>query len=100
MLVFTSFFSYFFKGKASYRENTYLSDFLGSDQFTDLLGLARKVVVFTLAMETLGAIIIYFSLPVLPGGNSFQERLFFSFFHAVSSFCNAGFSLLGNNFWS
>ncbi len=99
MLVFTSFFSYFFKGKASYRENTYLSDFLGSDQFTDLLGLARKVVVFTLAMETLGAIIIYFSLPVLPSGNSFQERLFFSFFHAVSSFCNAGFSLLGNNLY-
>lgn len=99
MLVFTSFFSYFFKGKASYRENNYLSDFLGSNQFTDLLGLARKVVVFTLSMETVGAIIIYFSLPVLPDGNSFQERMFFSFFHAVSSFCNAGFSLLGNNLY-
>jgi Trk-type K+ transport system membrane component len=99
MLVFTSFFSYFFKGKASYRENTYLGDFLGSNQFTDLLGLARKVVLFTLVMESLGAIIIYFSLPVLPDGNSFQERLFFSFFHAVSSFCNAGFSLLGNNLY-
>jgi len=73
MLVFTSFFSYFFKGKASYRENTYLSDFLGSDQFTDLLGLARKVVLFTLFMESIGAVIIYFSLPVLPDGNSFQE---------------------------
>ncbi len=99
MLVFTSFFSYFFKGKASYRENAYLSDFLGSNQFSDLLGLAKKVVVFTLIIESIGAIIIYLNLPVLPTGNSFQERLFFSFFHAISSFCNAGFSLLGNNLY-
>lgn len=99
MLVFTSFFSYFFKGKASYRENAYLSDFLGSDQFSDLLGLAKKVVVFTLIVETIGAVIIYCNLPALPTGNSIQERLFFSFFHAVSSFCNAGFSLLGNNLY-
>lgn len=99
MLVFTSFFSYFFKGKASYRENAYLSDFLGSNQFSNLLGLAKKVVLFTLIVETIGAGIIYFNLPDLPNGNSFQERLFFSFFHAVSSFCNAGFSLLGNNLY-
>jgi len=99
MLVFTSFFSYFFKGKASYRENTYLSDFLGSNQFSDLLGLARKVVAFTMLTEVTGAFFIYINLPPLPGGNSIQERLFFSFFHAVSSFCNAGFSLLGNNLY-
>lgn len=99
MLVFTSFFSYFFKGKASYRENAYLSDFLGSNQLSNLLGLAKKVVVFTLIIEAIGATLIYFNLPILPNGNSFQERLFFSFFHAVSSFCNAGFSLLGNNLY-
>lgn len=76
-----------------------MSDFLGSDQFSDLLGLAKKVVVFTLIVETIGAVIIYCNLPALPTGNSIQERLFFSFFHAVSSFCNAGFSLLGNNLY-
>jgi Trk-type K+ transport system membrane component len=56
-------------------------------------------VVFTLIVETIGAVIIYCNLPALPTGNSIQERLFFSFFHAVSSFCNAGFSLLGNNLY-
>ncbi len=49
--------------------------------------------------EVTGAFIIYINLPPLPGENSIQERLFFSFFHAVSSFCNAGFSLLGNNLY-
>jgi potassium uptake TrkH family protein len=99
MLVFTSFFSYFFKGKASYRENTYLSDFLGSNQFSDLLGLAKKVVVFTMLTELIGTFFIYINLPPIPAGNSIQERVFFSIFHAVSSFCNAGFSLLGNNLY-
>jgi potassium uptake TrkH family protein len=99
MLVFTSFFSYFFKGESSYRENVYLGDFLGSGQFTNLLGLAKKVVFFTLGMESLGALLIYLQLPDLPHGNAFQDRVFFSFFHSVSSFCNAGFSLLGNNLY-
>jgi len=97
IMVLTAFFASFFKAETTYRENTYLGDFLGADHFADLLGLARKVVTFVLTIECIGALIIWWNLPPLPEGNSLGDRLFFSLFHAVSAFCNAGFSLLGDN---
>jgi Trk-type K+ transport system membrane component len=63
-----------------------------------LLELALKIVGFTLAIETVGAVFIYYNLPEDYFG-SVQEGVFFSMFHAISSFCNAGFSTLANSFY-
>ncbi len=51
----------------------------------------KRIVGLTLTVEAIGALVYYFSWSsqVLPEG----ERLLFSIFHAVSAFCNAGFSL-------
>lgn len=98
MLTLTAFFAYFFKGKSSYVEGLFIRDFLSSDQFEGLLGLAMKIVSLTLGIELIGAFSIYVNLP--PGEfDSFFDKLFFSFFHSVSAFCNAGFSTLSNNFY-
>jgi potassium uptake TrkH family protein len=98
MLTFTSFFSYFFRGTSSFQEDLHLRDFLSSDQLSGLLELALKIVGFTLAVETVGAVFIYYNLPEGYFG-TVQEGVFFSMFHAISSFCNAGFSTLANNFY-
>jgi len=98
MLTLTAFFAYFFKGKSSYVEGLFIRDFLSSDQFEGLLGLAMKIVSLTLGIELIGAFSIYINLP--PGEfDSFFDKVFFSLFHAVSAFCNAGFALLTNNFY-
>ncbi len=98
MLTFTSFFAYFFKGTSSFQEDLHLKDFLSSEQLSGLLELALKIVGFTLAVETVGAIFIYYNLPE-GYFSTVQEGVFFSMFHAISSFCNAGFSTLANNFY-
>ena len=98
MLTFTSFFSYFFRGTSSFQEDLHLKDFLSSEQLSGLLELALKIVGFTLAVETVGAVFIYYNLPEGYFG-TVQEKVFFSMFHAISSFCNAGFSTLANNFY-
>lgn len=52
----------------------------------------QRVVLITLAFEAIGVFLIYFSLPSYT-----PDRLFHAVFHAVSAFCNAGFSSLPGN---
>ncbi len=56
--------------------------------------VALSVVVYSLALETIGAIAL---IAVLPGDLNWADRIWQSIFHAVSAFCNAGFSLFSNN---
>lgn len=99
MLTLTSFFAYFFKGAASYQENLYLKDFLSSEQINGLLSFALKIVLFTLLLESIGAFLIFINLPN-EVYNSFSEKIYFSVFHSVSAFCNAGFSTLSSGFYN
>lgn len=46
-----------------------------------------RVVACTLIIEILGAVALYFTLP-----SDTPHRIFIAIFHAVSAFCNAGFS--------
>ncbi len=56
--------------------------------------LAVTIVSFTLVIETLGALAL---LPFWPGDGGLGQRLWECVFHAVSAFCNAGFSLFPDN---
>src|SRR5690606_18377170 len=54
-----------------------------------------QVIIVTIFFETIGAVFIYFSLD----GALFERKLdmvFFSVFHAISGFCNAGISTFSN----
>ncbi len=98
MLTLTSFFAYFFKENLSYRESIFVRDFISSNQLSNIFRLTAGIVGFTLGIELLGAIFIYFYIPedVIP---VVSERIFFSVFHAISAFCNAGFSTLKNSLY-
>lgn len=93
MMTFTSFFGFFFKGNFSYSSQIYIKDFVNSDQLADLFKVIFKILLFTIIIEGIGALIIFMSLE---GDflNSTGERWFFSIFHSISAFCNAGFSSL------
>ncbi len=93
VLTFTTFFAYFFKENVSYRESLYVKDFISSTQLNDIFRLVVNIVLVTFIIELAGGIIIYFSLPG-DAMSSQVDRVFFSTFHAVSAFCNAGFSTL------
>jgi trk system potassium uptake protein len=51
---------------------------------------------FTFALEAVGACVLFYSTPWDPS-MPLLERIFFSLFHSVSAFCNAGFSLYSPN---
>jgi potassium uptake TrkH family protein len=90
MLTFTSFFAYFFKSGSSFTESLYMKDILGQEKLNGIMKMTMSIVVFSLILEGVGALLIYFSLQDIP---SYRDRSFFAIFHAISAYCNAGFSL-------
>jgi trk system potassium uptake protein TrkH len=57
------------------------------------LAIVRQIVVSTLAIEALGAVVLYFGFRA-----TVPSRLgFTAVFHAISAFCNAGFSTFSTN---
>jgi potassium uptake TrkH family protein len=90
ILTFTSFFAFFFRGSSSFKEGLNTKDFLAQESLTDIFRAALNVVIFTLAVELIAAIFIYFSI----NNNLYiHNKIFFSIFHSISAFCNAGFSI-------
>jgi len=90
ILTFTSFFAFFFRGSSSFKEGLNTKDFLAQESLTDIFRAALNVVIFTLAVELIAAIFIYFSII---NNISIHNKIFFSIFHSISAFCNAGFSI-------
>lgn len=64
---------------------------------SDFRSLLRDVFAFTFGLEALGAILLLlrFKGDLAPG-----QAIFSSVFHAISAFCNAGFSLFSDNLMS
>lgn len=92
IMTFTGFFGYFFAGGFSYKNQLMYSEFLGQNKVASVINTLLKIIVVTLFFEAIGAVLIFFSTPAsafsTPG-----ERAFFAVFHAISAFCNAGFSI-------
>jgi len=58
-----------------------------------LVKMAKYVLIFTFSVEGIGAIL--FSTQFIPEFGV-AKGIYYSMFHAVSAFCNAGFDLMGN----
>lgn len=91
ILTFVTYFSYFFKGGVSYETQLSISEMTFSQRMGDMVSTLKSILYVTFGIEALAAMLIYISIYDLPGMNV-SERLFFSAFHAISAFCNAGFS--------
>ncbi|HET8886457.1 MAG TPA: potassium transporter TrkG [Salinimicrobium sp.] len=93
IMTFTTYFSYFFRGGTSYENHLMLKDIVSADKLSDVFGMLKKIIFFTVGIELIGAIFIFFNLDqsVFDSGS---DQVFFAVFHAISGFCNAGFSTL------
>jgi potassium uptake TrkH family protein len=97
IMTFTSYFGFFFKGSASYQNRLMIRDMTNSERIADVFSTLKKILLITFLIELTGAMVIYTSLDhgIV---TTLRGRIFFSLFHSVSAFCNAGFSTLTNNF--
>lgn len=95
LMTFTSFFSLFFLRKMTIREQFMMSEVLSYDSIGDISALVRSIITMTFTIEFLGAGLLF-----IRWKSSFAstfDAVYHSVFHAVSAFCNAGFSTFSNS---
>jgi trk system potassium uptake protein TrkH len=98
MMTFTTFFGFFFKGSLSIENSLFLRDYINEKNVGEITSTLIKIIVFTLLVELFSAILIFVwtDASLFPSGAS---RWFFAGFHAISAFCNAGFSTLSSGLY-
>ncbi|MBC7087683.1 MAG: Trk family potassium uptake protein [Tissierellales bacterium] len=81
--------------KISFKERLVIKEQLNQETLSGLVKLTKYVIYLTLAIEAFGAIIL--STRFIPQ-YGLKEGIWFSIFHSISAFCNAGFDITGNSF--
>lgn len=90
IMTFTSYFSYFFKAGSSYENQLMISAMNNTEKIGEVFSTLKRIILITFIIEGFGAFLIFQSLDItlIP---AFLDRVFFSVFHSISGFCNAGF---------
>lgn len=80
--------------KITYEDRKVLQEGLNRDSLSGIVKYVKRVVYIVLGIEGLGALLLFFSFIKK---YSFLKAVYFSIFHAVSAFCNAGFALFSTS---
>lgn len=93
VMTFTSYLGYFVTGKTSFKSQLLAQELTSSKGLSSVFRTLKSIIVITFTIEILGALLIYYSTENNVLGTN-GERAYFSIFHSISAFCNAGFSTL------
>ncbi len=74
-----------------------IEDFVNSDTLNDSTMLS-KIFKWSTAIEVIGAVLLFIGFGNKGVFSSFADRLYYSIFHSISAFNNAGFSIFKNDF--
>ncbi len=96
VMTLTCFFAMFFMGNTSFYNQLVVKDIMSSDSLSSLLSALIYILSFTLLIEAGGMLVLFLSIHGTMG-MTVNEEFMFAAFHAVSAFCNAGFSTLPDN---
>lgn len=79
--------------RISLRSRLIMQEALGQFDISGIVRLTRYILMVTFAIEGIGALLLSFRFIPEYGR---AKGIFFSIFHSISAFCNAGFDLIGN----
>lgn len=75
------------------KERLFIQEALNQFNLAGLVRLTKNIIIFTLVLEAVGAMLL--SISFIPRFG-LGKGIYYSIFHAISAFCNAGFDLMGN----
>lgn len=90
---FATLFALLLGKKITLKERLVLQEAMNTFNIQGLVKMAKYVLVFTFSVQIIGALLL--STQFIPD-YGLGKGIYFSIFHAVSGFCNAGFDLIGN----
>ena len=101
IVVFGAIFALLLGQALSLQESVAMQDLLSARTLGRIGNMIAFIFVGTLLIETVGAVSMLGMWNDVPGrAISIQQQWFYSVFHSVSAFCNAGFSLFKDSFTS
>ncbi|MBV1759110.1 MAG: TrkH family potassium uptake protein [Dethiosulfatibacter sp.] len=86
--------AFLFGKKITLKDRLLMQEEMNTSTLQGIVLLTKRVLFMTIAVELVGVILL--SLVFVPDFG-LLKGIWFSIFHAVSAFCNAGFDLLGNS---
>lgn len=96
VLTFTNLFSLVLKADSSFTNRLMVGEMIKELNNKDTYSTLIKIVGLTLIIEMIGILLVYIFTYDNP---KIDNKIFFAIFHAVSAFCNAGFSLFNDQLY-
>ncbi|MFZ7131059.1 MAG: TrkH family potassium uptake protein [Eubacteriales bacterium] len=91
-MTFTTLIFIISRKKITFKERLLIHESLNTKSMEGIVRFARYVMFFTLAVESMGALLL--SIQFIPEFGV-KRGIVMSIFHSISAFCNAGFDLIG-----
>jgi trk system potassium uptake protein TrkH len=100
IITFATFFSTFFTKGTGIKHQSIMQDIFSSESLSSAQGLFKQVIAITLSIEMLFTIAVFFTWGNEVHFDSLGKKIFYSLFHSISAFCNAGFSLFTDGLYA
>lgn len=95
IITFATFLAMYISGKLGSTQRNILQEMVSGEEVRTVTDTLKRIVLLTFTIEAIGFLGFYWSwTSIIPDTG---ERIWFSLFHSVSAFCNAGFSVYTNS---
>jgi trk system potassium uptake protein TrkH len=94
VMTMTAMISFFLGKRISLKTRVLIMEERNVDELQGVVRLTKNILLYTFGVEIVGAILFSF---VFIKDYGIVKGVGYSLFHAISSFCNAGFDLIGNS---
>jgi len=94
VMTMTAMISFFVGKRMSIKTRVFIMEERNVDELQGVVRLTKNILLYTFGVELAGAVLFSF---VFIKDYGVAKGIGYSLFHAISSFCNAGFDLIGNS---
>jgi potassium uptake TrkH family protein len=99
IISFATLFATFYRNSTGVRMQSLIKDMVSTDKLSNTRLLLRKIFLYSIYIEISGALLLFITWPNELIFKGIGEKIYFSVFHAVSAFNNAGFGLFTDNLY-
>jgi len=99
IISFATLFATFYRTSAGVKMQSLIKDMVSADKMSNTRLLLQKIFLYSFFIEVSGAILLFITWPNEMIFKGLGDKIYFSVFHSVSAFNNAGFGLFTDNLY-
>ncbi len=99
IISFATLFASFYRNSSGIKLQSLIKDMVSTDKLSNTRSMLRKIFLYSIFIELSGAFLLFITWPNEMIFKGIGEKVYFSIFHSVSAFNNAGFGLFTDNLY-